>query len=149
MENFQWQGEPIKATFGYCKIDNVKSSQKWYGYELSLGITTIPAIKIESNISNGLEDDEQFCFIIANFAGIGIKKITDGGWPNCAHYSFNKNNSTFYADDSGMCDFNQQQYEEITRSREEWYKTVLSPDEYLRRQMLIEIVHKNKQIYGY
>lgn len=46
MENYQWQGEPIKATFGYCKIYGVSESHKWYGYELSLGITTIPAVKM-------------------------------------------------------------------------------------------------------
>lgn len=89
---YQWQGEPVKVEFGYCRVtENQEKPLYWYNYECnwddyseierrSTGDkhTHVPAIKV-------IYRDQIFC--IANHYGIGVHKLINGGWPSHRHFS--------------------------------------------------------------
>lgn len=89
--NYQWQGENVKVTFGYCQVkENLEKPLYWYNYECNWDFyynkpkrgmyksALIPAVKVK------YEDQE---FVISNHFGIGYRKLIKGGWPNHNHFS--------------------------------------------------------------
>lgn len=89
--NYQWQGEKVKVTFGCCKVkENIEKPLYWYNYEClwddyhnkdkrgEFKGAFIPAIKVKH---------EDYEFVISNHFGVGVHKLINGGWPNYRHYS--------------------------------------------------------------
>lgn len=83
MKKYQWQGEPVKVQFGYCKVsENKERHLWWYNFECNISgcdFALIGAIKITA------KDGKPF--VIANHFGVGDYKLSQGGWPNCTHFS--------------------------------------------------------------
>jgi len=128
-----WQGEPVKITFGNCVVKSKPGFPLWwynfecrtYGEFGSIYDTAIfPAILVHSSTD----------FVISNHFGIGINKLTKGGWPNQTHFSLPidcfKSRPKFK-----ILEFDEESYANHEAAREKWQKENY-PAEYKKMKAL-------------
>lgn len=137
--NYCWHGEPVEVKFGYCNIsENTEKPMYWYNYECRtssvIGSALIPAIYITS------KDGQQW--VIANHFGIGIYKLLQGGWPNCTHFSLDKNTfkeakEKYFA----IREFDHDAYSEHESARRKWQKREY-PEEFEKMESLRKLATK-------
>lgn len=139
MKKYKWNGEFVKTTFGFCKVEeNAEKPLWWYNYECSLtkGNTYIEAIKVEYK-------GQEFC--IANHFGIGVYKLINGGWPDKTHFSLpletfipNEGKTMSYLETRK---FDEEKYSEHESNRHNWQKYAY-PEEFKRMQSLKNMIIK-------
>lgn len=150
MENYQWQGEPVKVRFGYVPQDeNTEKPMYWYNFECynkkelngtfkedhfvrdnGKHFAIIPAIEVES--ASGYK------FTLANHFGIGISKLIKGGWPNHTHFSLSGEFKESRSEPYLLLSFDLDGYEKHEAARNSWFKREY-PDEYKKLQALKEL----------
>jgi len=121
-QKFEWQGDPVKTTFGYVAVREVLDKPLyWFNYEVLNKMETgdhcsvggkayIAAIEVSTSTG--------YKFYIANHFGIGVNKLSKGGWPNSAHFSFDTGLIKFLPDDKVQRGLNGQFDEEGYANRE-------------------------------
>lgn len=135
--NYQWQGELIKVKFGNCVVKvNKDKPLWWYNYDCSLtheDSACIEAIKITTK--------DGYTFMIANHFGIGIHKVSNGGWPNYGHSSLDGEFST--KPQCRLVDFDLEGYEQYQQGRRAWQKENY-PEEFANSERLRGLIRKSK-----
>ena len=141
-QKYFWQGEPVKITFGLCKVKrNFEKPLYWYNYEcMSLGkfeYALIEAILIETN------DGDKFC--IANHFGIGAHKLKNGGWPNFRHFSIDVDD--FFEFQSmefpAIRELKEKDFSEHEKNRSKWFEKNY-PEEWSKKQELLNFIKNRK-----
>lgn len=78
---YRWQGQPVSVKFGFVKAVPVEETPlHWMNYYAlnGAGPQKIPAVEVRLLKQK---------FMIANFYGMGERKLVAGGWPNRPHRS--------------------------------------------------------------
>ena len=108
----------------------------WFNYECALSednTASIPCIQV-------FYRDESF--VISNHFGIGVHKLSNGGWPNFPHYSIGEDEH-FEDDKKPILIFDEPGYREHEGKREAWRKENY-PAEYEKLSLLRSLIKKNK-----
>lgn len=143
MSKYQWQGTPARVQFGYVhQEENTDKPLYWYNYECSLErigaefnkrFALIPAIKVTQGNQS---------FVISNYAGLGVHKLLNGGWPNYAHASLD---GKFHESEERhwrILSFNEDEYAERESERNNWFAKEF-PEEFKKLQALKQAGYKH------
>lgn len=142
MNNYQWQGQKVKVTFGYVNVtENIEKPLYWYNYECHQNkvgaewkhkFALIPAVKVTTENSE---------FLLSNQAGLAVHKLINGGWPNYSHSSLNgkftEDNSPVWA----IKEFDEEEYCVIESARNKWFSQEY-PEEWNKLKELQESYRK-------
>lgn len=135
---YEWQGEPVAVTFGYCEVTEKKTSPLWwFNYEvLTHKLNTPVRIHAVRITYKGNQ------FAIANHYGIGVHKLLNGGGPNMPHASLPW--FDFVADDKYKVErFHEIAYRAHEQARGIWQEKMYGhTDEFKRLKALKSMVEK-------
>lgn len=109
---YQWNGEIVKAQFGYCTVEEVKDKPLWWWNYNVLGLKSkiIPAVRV-SNV--------HYAFVIANHFGMGEEKLRLGGWPNFPYWSLPIDT---FIETNHQIPFNNQAYSDYYERAKAWFE---------------------------
>ncbi len=132
----QWQGEDVNVVFGFCEVkENTEKPLYWYNYDIAIGESKIPAIKVITN-----HDHE---FVISNRHGVGIEKLVRGGWPNFPHASLELDD--FQESNENHEEYNPEALNKRDREAEQWFENNFGhTEDWKKSQALKEMILKSR-----
>lgn len=144
---YEWQGEPVKIKHVIVTVKKNEEKPLWWfnfecdEYGMGHSWAVVPAILIETKNES---------FIIANHHGIGIHKVTRGGWPNHQHFSIGKESIKKVVDEKTgsvfwkYTEFDELRFSEHEAKRRKWQQEHF-PEEFEKSETLRRLIVSNRK----